>query len=270
MCIKYPTSREARHFHIESYVESQANVVQLEAELQRRRRAEIRSLVPLDTVSTSDEVIVQLPEPAEDAGQQEEKKKKKRRKWYQFRNPFKKPREGQETVTTATTTTTTTTAHIIPQRNSWAAPDPSSYQHYQTEKLEIMHEGLCGLNNVNIIRALGGDRPTTTSMVLLPSQQQQELKRDSGVSFASQKSRRKRFSVRLGALREDDQEQQQQPPSPSTLIGVRYPRMIHRQTLRDAAIHVLSSDLSVWDNDDMDEEYPRNKRFSDPGLVFSP
>ena len=210
--------------------------------------------MPLDTLSTSDEVIVQPMEPIEPTC---EEATKKRRKWYRFRNPFKKNKAQAEKQTTT---------HVIPLRNSWA-PD-SSYEHYQSEKLEIMHEGLCGLNNVNIIRALGGDGPVvalTPPQQQQQQQQQQELKRDSGVSFGS--LRRKRFSVRLGALREDDHEQNM--AHASTLVGVRYPKMIHRQTLRDAAIHVLSSDVSLWDQDDADQDYARSKRFSDPGMMFS-
>ena len=268
---------------------------------------------------------------------------------------------GTSTITPATTIPPV----FIPprlQRNSWAAPE-TSYQQYQNEKLELLQEGLCGLNNVNILHALGehnravtggsGRARATTSMIILSSQpqqqrqrqlRQQEIKRDSGVSFITQQQQannsnnnsnnktRRRFSARLRSVREQDeqeqQEQQQQQQqqqqqhnqlsNTSTLIGFRYPRMVHRQTLRDAAIHVLSSEISLYESEDyfndngyvdernvdyhdqgmninrrqQQQEYiqgigrvatlgnrnsnsirqqcyqPRNKRFSDPGLVL--
>ncbi|KAI9484386.1 hypothetical protein BDB00DRAFT_878915 [Zychaea mexicana] len=355
----FPANQEARQFYIESYVETQANVVQLENKLQRRRRAEIRSLVPLDTLSTYDELIAQhsviqphqqqqttvtettaAADSSNDNNTHHKQQKKKRRKWFNWLTPvrFKRKQEDQEyqqqqgpaatasinpatapTTTlvdttiaddekntyyegrqrhrpsSSTTTATATSARQL-QRNSWAAPE-TKYQHYQNEKSELLHDGLCVLNNVNILRALGGDRiiaaasasagtgggtgtggrPNTTSMILLPSQQRRHLhhqgvKRDSSVSFParqhqqSNKTNRRRFSARLRSVREDVQEQEQQQKqqlrrwntsndgisstTATTLIGFRYPRMVHRHTLRDAAIQVLSSELSLWENED--------------------
>ncbi|KAG2217403.1 hypothetical protein INT45_005893 [Circinella minor] len=355
----YSNSKETRKFYVDSYVETQANVIQLETKLQRRRRAEIRSLVPLDILSLSDEVIIQQPVTQlivenltttladnttnnnnNNSSVNNNNNQKKRRKWFpRWLMPVRfKRKQGEErqekqhkqelgkhqhasleitamgkeegtlinnnavnqqplqqrrysstspTKASAITPTTATPPVSTPphvERNSWAAPE-TSYQQYQNEKLELLHEGLCGLNNVNILRALGehnravtgkGERAgTTTSMIILSSQPQlqeqqqlrhQDIKRDSGVSFTTQQQHannsnksRRRFSTRLRSVREQDEQEQQQQQNQlgntSTLIGFRYPRMVHRKTLRDAAIYVLSSELSFYENEDYFDDH---------------
>ncbi|KAG0166167.1 hypothetical protein DFQ28_007657 [Apophysomyces sp. BC1034] len=194
----------------------------------------------------------------------------------------------------------------VARHTSWSAG--TTFEQYKKEKAAIIRRGLCGLSNANIARALGSEQKSLTSMLFLPTPSPDASavsddrspsspavpKRDSGISFfaaltspskpthspaitdsssvSSVHGRRLsvsstrhhrgslRFSPRLSILREEDDD----------FIAFRYPKMVRMQALRDAAIQVLSSDMtfspdnSCDENDDMFRSC--SKRYSDPGL----
>ncbi|KAI8147042.1 hypothetical protein BJV82DRAFT_710348 [Fennellomyces sp. T-0311] len=206
--------RESRHRRVQTYVESQLQLLRLEAELERRRRMEIQSLVPLDTPTYEQDVIITAAENND----------KRTKRWFRWFSKRQAPEEASI------------------QRNSIA-----TFEQYQEDKAHLVGQGLYGLSNRNIARALGAGglaslifspppSPADDSQITSTSTSHQ--KRDSGVSF-------------FGALSSKSSKKSRAEPltrSKSISAGfvtARYPKMIHLKTLRGAAIQALSSDFSL-------------------------
>lgn len=288
--------------HVEQFVKVQNNMLQLEVELQRRRRAEISSLVPLDTSSISEEIIQDdfLSDQQQLQRQQQEEGKpaKKKRKWFRLigrwlRSGKDKPAQTKQfqelqhpdqqspirtsavshsaTVPIPVSHSTTSPSRGRRARHTSWAPGASLDQ-YRHQKQTLIYEGIHGLTNANIARALGEGR--AASAIFLPHRSC-SIKRDSAVFVQpsrssqqqqptqEQQQRRRslsmRFAPQLGSLREEGGSPNLKP----SIVAYRYPKMVSRQALRDAAIQVLSSDFSLWseqeqpddgaDNDDNDD-----------------
>ncbi|KAF7726940.1 hypothetical protein EC973_008236 [Apophysomyces ossiformis] len=369
-----PSDREARSHYVRSYVESQRHVLELEVELQSRRRAEIQSYVPLDTRHIDEEVIQDdnptlpvfpTPSPTLDQaevaaipqepnhaslGEQQEvpspaesptanppvidsltpKHNKSKRKWLLgiltrwVRNAHSKQanRHEEENAQSMTATaapdpeqqaeqTSPEPRNMAPEYNitdtqrvvrhtSWSAG--TTFEQYRLEKSALIQQGLLGLSNVNIARALGSEHSNLTSMLFLqPPPPDASVvpddrsslptipKRDSGISFvagatSTTKSARRTISndnssisslhrrgSSVSSLRHQRGSLRFSPrlsvlkEDEDDFIAFRYPKMVRMQTLRDAAIRALSSpENSYGENEESFKS--RSKRYSDPGL----
>lgn len=204
-------------------------MLRMEMEMRRRREAEIQSLVPLDIQSVHEQVIPEEPS--------QKKRKKRRKNWRSF---FKRWLGGahKEPEDTATVRRA--------RHRSWAPNDDSYYR----KKMDMIQQGI----NANIARALGAD----ASMIFSPaSHHHHNNKRDSGVSVVS---RSIRFPPRFfGIVKEEEEEEEQEEEEEDEFIAFRYPKMVSRQALREAAIRILSSSELL-------EPSTSAKRFSDPGI----
>ncbi|KAI9316669.1 hypothetical protein BX666DRAFT_182673 [Dichotomocladium elegans] len=287
-------NKDVRHQSISTYVETQACVLQLEAEMHRQQLDEIRSLVPLDTRSFEEEVIQDVPGNDDTLAAESRTAdmdgtlKKKRRKWTFFRL-FQKEKKHEET---------SKASFLTDQKQQ--QPSERRVSHYHQETLDVVFQGMAhGLNNKNIARALGCEhiamklfsRPTVAYQVDgSNNNNNNHPRRDSGISVSTFKKRKHRtsmrFAPRLGRVKEAIDEQGEaedfvarQAASllpTDRLIGYRYPRMVRRDILRVAAIQLLSSDISFYgsttdhvdDSDDVDTYFSHSsKRFSDPGSL---
>lgn len=311
--------------------------------MQRQRKAEVRSLIPLDTRSINDEVIQDENETPLTVAQNGYEsmvpnspqlvKKRSRKKWYKFFTRLighgsKKSKAVNKPMTSPAANANAGADADSSRRARHVSWAPGMiYEQYKQSKNEMIERGMFGLSNRNIAKALGGDK--AVSMIFLPPeaheqeqqrqnqqqqpQRQQSLtqshrsnsrKRDSGISLfaafsSSSRQSRKRFSTlsvsnrrsinigfspQLGALEEEDSSNPIQRDH-QEFMAFRYPRMVRRQTLRDAAIRLLSSDFSMWSDMDTGNYNPSeavtlqsglhdnhwkpngfSKRFSDPGL----
>ncbi|KAI9498776.1 hypothetical protein BDB00DRAFT_867392 [Zychaea mexicana] len=277
--------RESRHRRVKCYVDSQMQLLRLEAELERRRRMEIRSLVPLDTHSYDQDVILSANDynddhpfennddddknsnnsnHSEDIHNQQRRKSSSKlssfsrvRRWFSLRkSPSSALRSNRG-------------AEQQQQLDKNKKKYTISFEQYQQEKAALVGQGLNGLSNQNIARALGAgglaslvfspspspaDESQITSVITTTASQQQQhnhQKRDSGVSLFSRSTSKKGGSGSGDRQMVPGQQQQQQHNSHSgisrsnSFVTARYPKMIHLKALRGAAIQALSSDFSL-------------------------
>ena len=130
------------------------------------------------------------------------------------------------------------------QRNSVA-----TFEQYQEDKAHLLGQGLYGLSNRNIARALGAGglaslifspppSPADESQITSTSASASHQKGDSGVSFFGALSSKSSRKSRAEPLTRSNS-------ISASFVTARYPKMIHLKTLRGAAIQALSSDFSL-------------------------
>ncbi|KAG2225534.1 hypothetical protein INT45_010361 [Circinella minor] len=307
--IKTVYGRESRHRRVKSYVVSQVQLLQLEAELERRRRKEIQSLVPLDIHSYDQDVIL-----LSNGKNNYDDCDFNNNHGYTDSNISHRHRDGMDTVQTNNnhnhnniqrkktkrgslklvrrwfslskkpSSSSSSSSFALDHRNNnkeqedntmIAAsplkknkkPHNISFEQYQQDKATLVGQGLNGLSNQNIARALGAgglasvvftpspspatfinnstvqqgtyndSQITSTSTSAIQKQQQQHhQKRDSGVSLFSKSTSKKEYQQQINSS---------QLSHSSSFVSARYPKMIHLKALRGAAIQALSSDFSL-------------------------
>lgn len=231
-------------------------MLQIEAELQRRTQVEISSLVPLDTLSDNEEVVserimdnqahhqsnnVSVSRNNSLTGRSDREssdaKVRKRPIWLQLL--FK----GRNTNASSTLPTSPPTHSSLLENHESSnnSTTSSAYQQYHEQTMAMLHEDIHNFTSGNF-------RPA---------------QRDSGISISSSsrgtQSKRARLSIHFAPQLRTVQEEGHQSTQTDDLLAFRYPRMIHRRTLRDAAMRLLSSA-----DDQLDEQV--SKRFSAPGI----
>lgn len=231
-------------------------MLQIEAELRRRTQMEISSLVPLDTLSVNEEVVSErivddqtqhqsthssLTRSNSLTGRSDREspheKNSKRPIWLQllFR------RRNANTPSTSLSPRPINSSPLENNELPNSSATSSAYQQYHEQTMTMLHEDIHNFTNGNF-------RPA---------------QRDSGISISSTsrgtQAKRARLSLHFAPQLRTVREEGQQATQHDDLLAFRYPRMIHRRTLRDAAMRLLSST-----DDQIDEQL--NKRFSAPGI----
>lgn len=182
--LKSSLGREGRHRRVKYYIESQIRLLRLQADLEGRRMAEMRSLVPLDTPSLEDEVIVleddcdlalqqsdEINDHTKSSPHQQQRRKKRlsdARQWvmqhiFKRNSSTKKNNEDDhnadhETSSPAPRRPVSITVQPHHHEDGILENDHTrilSYEQYQHEKRALIGQGLSGLSNPNIARALG-------------------------------------------------------------------------------------------------------------------
>lgn len=167
-------------------------MLKLEIEMQRQRRAEIRSLIPLDTRSINDEVIQddenetplnvaqnQSTFNAESSSPSPEKKRKNKKRWYKFFTRLiggyheKKPKpSSSKPITNPPPAAAVDSSTRRARYTSWAPG--MTYEQYTQSKNELIESGMFALSNRNIARGFGGDRIASMIFLLPPSHEHEE------------------------------------------------------------------------------------------------
>ncbi|KAI7881358.1 hypothetical protein K492DRAFT_194348 [Lichtheimia hyalospora FSU 10163] len=252
----HPSSDDARCRYVEAFVTSQSRMLQMEAELQRRTQAEISSLVPLDTLSVHEEVVSErimddqsqhqptntsITRSSSITGHNDRAspnvKNRKRPIWLQLLFKRRNTNAPSTPLPPEPSNSSSSQNHEFP--NSSATN--SAYQQYHEQTMTMLHEDIHNFTSGNFRTA----------------------QRDSGISISSAsrgtQSKRARLSLHFAPHLRTVREEGHQPSQTGDLLAFRYPRMIHKRTLRDAALCLLSST-----DDQVNEQF--NKRFSAPGI----
>lgn len=232
-------------------------MLHIEAELRRRTQMEISSLVPLDTLSVNEEVVSErvvddhtqhqstrasLTRSSSLTGGRSDRgsphvKNSKRPVWLQLLFRRRSANMPSTPLSPPPVNSSLLESHELP--NSPATS--SAYQQYHEQTMTMLHEDIHNFTNGNFRSA----------------------QRDSGISISSTSrgthTKRARLSLHFAPQLRSVREEGQQPAQHDDLLAFRYPRMIHRRTLRDAAMRLLSS------TDDQNDDQ-LNKRFSAPGI----
>ncbi|ORZ03545.1 hypothetical protein BCR43DRAFT_483550 [Syncephalastrum racemosum] len=164
-------------------------------------------------------------------------------------------------------------ATSFPHTTATSMSDRASFEQYQYDKWTLIQEGLKGLSNSNIAHALGANNPhshnhnrhssslisvlfstsateSSSSAAAAAVLANKEPKRDSGISLfaalsSSSSSKKKAHQIHREPPSEPANSPQQISCDSDGFLALRYPCMVHLQTLRSAAIHVLSSDMTL-------------------------
>ncbi|KAG0180292.1 hypothetical protein DFQ28_001447 [Apophysomyces sp. BC1034] len=205
-------SSATKTHYIETFVESQVTVLEREKKLEQRRRAEIRSMIPLDTEQLDEHII--------------QENVVKPRRWLHKLVPrsFAGCKKKRRTV------------------------NALSYEQYQQEKTSMIHYGLHGLSNANLAYALCGAQQHLASLLFPTMNPPQSPKRDSGItllakppSLSINSTQSKSRGVRRWSL-------SSRKKLDSEFLALRYPKMVRMQALREAAIQILSME-SILDEE---------------------
>ncbi|KAI9313387.1 hypothetical protein BX666DRAFT_1976017 [Dichotomocladium elegans] len=220
---------------------------------------------------------------AEDDGQQQRKKAKPWIEWMKRqllqRAPNKLSRRkstplNKSTIARPCCFSNAPSSSSVPQQPGESPTDHrrrhSSYDQYRDEKHLLIQQGLHRLSNPNIASALGVS-PTDPyasclayhlfsplPLPLPPSQQQQQQQPHRFSSIASLAHLKPDSGVSVLTKSLTQQQHSHPPPPPpqerarpvsmdsrdSGIVATRYPKMVSRRILRDAAIRALSSDMS--------------------------
>ncbi|KAL1932685.1 hypothetical protein VTP01DRAFT_8363 [Rhizomucor pusillus] len=274
--LKYHTNRVAssgagrykKSVRVELYVFSQRKILALEAELERQRLSESKAFVPLD--ASPDQPVVpevfhhvnkkqRSSNSSSSSSSSSKKKKNALFSWLLLHHHRHRrssspslpssaaggPNNNDNNVNTSSSSflsspSTTTSPQQLP-------PLSPSYSQYRQEKMALIEQGLSNTTTAvlgmssTFASVLFTQQPTTSSSSSTTP------KRDSGVSFfaaarttvdSKRKSSKQSSASAAPHLRDNDQ-------NSDSLIAYRYPKMVHLQTLREAAIHALSSDIAA-------------------------
>ncbi|KAI8377528.1 uncharacterized protein BYT42DRAFT_347346 [Radiomyces spectabilis] len=239
---------------IESFVESQIEILILEAELERRRWADIRSLIPLDTQSLDDGVIQDTFPIAENDQPNTSSCKRQRKKSHWLRSLIhRKPRSDRPSPPPVAGSTR------LEKR-----PSMGSFDQYQQEKARLIQYGLCGFprskrssdnttsssTQHSLASLLFAEACQQTMVTEWPSSPSPPTtpKRDSGISLfaALSSSASLRWSRRCRRYNETSKHggsssSSSSLSSTSQFLAIRYPKLVRMHALRAAAIQILST-----------------------------